>query len=83
MGLQFGVFAAPEALWRQRAVNEKRELGSPSFAKFGFGVISHIQNYRCSLLTYRGGVKLPFPGYENAAGKLRQKWLATAGTKFT
>ena len=24
----------------------------------------------------------PFPGYENAAGKLRQKRLATAGTKF-
>ena len=25
----------------------------------------------------------PFPGCENASGKLRQKWLATAETKFT
>ena len=24
-----------------------------------------------------------FPGCKNAAGKLRQKWKATAGTKFT
>ena len=31
----------------------------------------------------QGWAKLPFPGCENAAGKLRQKGKATAGTKFT
>ena len=31
----------------------------------------------------QGWAKVPFPGCENAAGNLRQKWLAKAATKFT
>ena len=30
-----------------------------------------------------GSTIRPFQGCENAAGKLRQKWQATAGPKFT
>ena len=38
---------------------------------------------REGLLKVQGTSKRPFPGCENASGKLRQKWEATAGTKFT
>ena len=34
-------------------------------------------------LVYKGSAKFYAPGCVNAAGKLRQKWEATAGIKFT
>ena len=38
---------------------------------------------RMRRMTYRAWLLRPFPSCENAAGKLNQKWDATAGTKFT
>ena len=34
-------------------------------------------------LYVQGWVNIPVPGCENFSGKFRQKWKATAGTKFT
>ena len=41
------------------------------------------RHLRRSWMPTQGFTQRPFPGCENAAGKLRQKWWATAGTQFT